>query len=151
LELLEKEKNLKTSRDKSIEFLDNITRNIDSKKEQEQMEKSIVNILQNKGMNLQNLEKELGNKKEEERKLEEGIKTKSAELERIEKRLEQLTSVKPAHFQEMQQLEQELSSVYKVYVEKLRNHDFLSHQLEIYMKIVFYFNIGRSTKHSIQE
>ena len=65
------------------------------------------------------------------------IKQKTIELERIEKRLEQLLNVKPAHFQELKQMEQELSGVYRIYVEKLRNHDYLSHQLEIYHKIVF--------------
>jgi len=109
--------------------------NIDSKKEQEQMEKSIINILQNQGSNLQNLEQDLANKKEEEKKYEEGIKQKTIELERVEKRLEQLLNVKPAHFQELKQMEQELSGVYRIYVEKLRNHDYLAHQLEIYHKI----------------
>ena len=37
------------------------------------MEKSIINILQNQGSNLQNLEQDLSNKKEEEKKYEEGV------------------------------------------------------------------------------
>ena len=70
---LEKEKLLKKSREKAIDFLDNITRNIDSKKEQEQIEQSIINILKNQGNNLQSLEQELNNKREEEKKYEEGV------------------------------------------------------------------------------
>lgn len=70
---MEKEKSLKSSREKAIDFLENITRNIDSKKEQDQMEQSIINILKNQGSNLQNLEQELTNKKEEEKKYEEGV------------------------------------------------------------------------------
>ena len=37
------------------------------------MEQSIINILKNQGSNLQNLEQELSNKKEEEKKYEEGV------------------------------------------------------------------------------
>lgn len=60
---------------------------------------------------------------------------KQIELERAEKRLESLNSAKPAHFSEMRQLEAELSHVYRIYVEKIRNHDFLSASLERYHKI----------------
>ncbi len=74
--------------------------------------------------------------KEKEKKLEEDTKLKNIELERAEKRLESLNNVKPAHFNELRQLEAELAQVYKVYVEKIRNHDYLEQQLEIFHKIV---------------
>ena len=47
LDLLDKEKVIRSQRDKPIEFLDNITKGGDSKKEKEQIEKKIISILFN--------------------------------------------------------------------------------------------------------
>lgn len=135
LDLLEKEKSLKESREKALEFLDNLSRGSDSKKEHEQIEKSILSILESQTNNLSQLEGTLIDLKEKEKKLEEDIKHKSIELERADKRLESLNNVKPAHFSELRQLESELSQVYKIYVEKLRNHDYLEQQLETFHKL----------------
>jgi hypothetical protein len=136
LDLLEKEKGLKENREKAIEFLDNITRNTDSKKEQEQIEKRIIDILSNQQSTLEQLDSHLGQLKHKARELEEEIKVKRIEFERSEKRVESLNNAKPAHFNEQRALEAELSHVYRIYVEKIRNHDFLSAQLEKYLKIV---------------
>jgi len=132
LDLLEKEKTLKESREKAIEFLENLTKNSDSKKESEQIEKRIISILQNQQNTLEQLDDHLLQLKNKSTELEEEIKLKSIELERTQKRLESLNNAKPAHFNEMRQMEAELSHVYRIYVEKIRNHDFLSSQLEKY-------------------
>jgi clusterin-associated protein 1 len=144
LDLLEKEKILKEYREKAIDYLDNLTKNTDSKKEQEKIEKQIIDILQNQQSTLEQLDTHLIQLKNKTKELEEEIKLKSIELERSEKRLESLKNAKPAHLNEMRELEGQLSIIYRVYVEKIRNHDFLSSQLEEYMKIVLYNNIGRS-------
>jgi len=135
LDLLEKEKILKESREKAIEFLENISKNSDSNKEAEQIEKRIISILQNQQSTLEQLDDHISNLKSKSGELEEEIKKKQIELERAEKRLESLNMAKPAHFNEMRQLEAELSHVYRVYVEKIRNGDFLSNQLEMYHRI----------------
>jgi hypothetical protein len=136
LDLLEKEKILKEYREKAIEYLDNLTKNTDSKKEQEMIEKKIIDILQNQQSTLEQLDTHLIQLKNRSKELEEEIKLKSIELERSEKRLESLKNAKPAHLSELRELEAQLAHVYRIYVEKIRNHDFLSSQLEIYMKIV---------------
>jgi len=132
LDLLEKEKILKESREKAIEFLENISKNSDSKKESEQIEKRIISILQNQQNTLDQLDDHISQLKNKSVELEEEIRVKQIEYERAEKRLESLNNAKPAHFNEMRQLEAELSQVYRIYVEKIRNHDFLGNQLEKY-------------------
>ena len=141
--MLEKEKILKEYREKAIEYLDNLTKNTDSKKEQEIIEKKIIDILQNQQSTLEELDSHLIQLKNRSKELEEEIKLKGIELERSEKRLESLKNAKPAHLNELRELEGQLAHIYRIYVEKIRNHDFLSSQLEIYMKIVKYNNIGR--------
>ncbi len=132
LDLLDKEKMLKESREKAIAFLENLTKNSDSKKESEEIEKKIISILQNQQSTLEQLDDHLAQLKSKSVELEEEIKMKTIEYERAEKRLESLNNAKPAHFNEMRQMEAELSHVYRIYVEKIRNHDFLSSQLEKY-------------------
>lgn len=136
MDLLEKEKLLKDSREKALEFLDNLSRDSDSKKEKDQIEKRIVTILQNQQNTLEQLDVHLSQLKQKSTELEEEIKVKQIEFERSEKRLESLNNAKPAHFNELKALEGELAYVYKIYVEKIRNHDFLSYQLEMYLKQV---------------
>jgi clusterin-associated protein 1 len=135
LDLLDKEKILKESREKAIEFLDNLSKNSDAKKEQEQIEKKIITILKNQESTLEQLDDHIIQLKQRSNELEEEIKMKQVELERADKRLESLQNAKPAHFNEQRQLEAELSYVYRIYVEKIRNHDFLENQLEKYLKI----------------
>jgi hypothetical protein len=133
---------LKDYREKAIDYLDNLTKNTDSKKEQEMIEKKIIDILQNQQSTLEQLDSHLIQLKNRTKELEEEIKLKSIELERSEKRLESLKNAKPAHLGELRALEAELAHIYRIYVEKIRNHDFLSSQLEEYMKIVKSINIG---------
>ncbi len=121
-----------------------MTKNSDSKKEQEKIEKQIIDILQNQQSTLEQLDNHLIQLKNKSKELEEDIKLKSIELERSEKRLESLKNAKPAHLGELRELEAQLSHIYRIYVEKIRNHDFLSAQLEEYMKKVISINIGRS-------
>lgn len=132
LDLLEKEKVLKESRERAIEFLENLTKNSDSKKESEQIEKRIISILKNQQTTLEQLDDHLAQLNSKQVELEEEIRMKQIEYERAEKRLESLNNAKPAHFNEMRQMEAELSNVYRIYVEKIRNHDYLASQLEKY-------------------
>ena len=52
------------------------------------------------------------------------------ECERLEKRLEGMGGSKPKVDSEQIQLEAELQYIYKIYVEKIRNHDYLEQKLE---------------------
>lgn len=139
LDLLEKEKQLKEAREKAIEFLDNLSKNTDSKKEQEQIEKRIISILQNQQNTLEQLDDHLNHLRSRYGELDEEIKLKQVEVERSEKRLESLNNARPAHLNELRQLEAELSHYYRIFVEKIRNHDYLSFQLDKFHRIVRFF------------
>lgn len=60
------------------------------------------------------------------------VKKRTAELERTEKRLKMLQNVRPAFMVEFEALEEELAGLYTVYVEKLRNIDYLESELAKY-------------------
>lgn len=55
-DLLSKEKELKSSRDKALEFLDSISRNLDSNSEQVYIEKCISNIIGNQTRKMNEME-----------------------------------------------------------------------------------------------
>ena len=58
-------------------------------------------------------------------KLENLIKKKSRELQRLDKRLKSLTNVRPAFMDEYERQEKELEMLYNIYLEKFRNIDYL--------------------------
>ncbi len=130
LDLLDKEKTMKESRESAISFLENLSKNTDSRREQEEIETKIITMLKNQQSKLEKLDSLFAELKSRAIELEEETKLKQVEFERSEKRLESLNNAKPTHFNETKQLEAELSHFYRIYVEKIRNHDFLSNQLE---------------------
>lgn len=65
-------------------------------------------------------------------KLENLIKKKSRELQRLDKRLKSLTNVRPAFMDEYERQEKELEMLYNIYLEKFRNIDYLENQLDLY-------------------
>mmetsp|Transcript_19426 Transcript_19426/g.20199 ORF Transcript_19426/g.20199 Transcript_19426/m.20199 type:complete len:392 (-) Transcript_19426:42-1217(-) len=130
LDLLEKEKVLKSQREKALEFLDNLTRGGDSVKEKEQIKNRVVSILDNQDKTLEQLDTHISQLKQKESQLDEEIKLKSIESERAEKRLEGLIGVRPKVDSEQIQLESELQHIYRIYVEKVRNHDYMEQKLE---------------------
>jgi len=131
-DLLEKEPELKTHRDKALQFLDNISTNLASNSEQAYIEKNIREIIKQQSENIVEMQKYVVNLEKDEKTLEEKIKRQSVELERGEKRLKSLTNVRPAFMDEYERLEQELERLYTKYVEKMRNLDYLEHQLDSY-------------------
>eukprot|EP00826_Nyctotherus_ovalis_P022616 TRINITY_DN17492_c0_g1_i4.p1 TRINITY_DN17492_c0_g1~~TRINITY_DN17492_c0_g1_i4.p1 ORF type:complete len:211 (+),score=107.95 TRINITY_DN17492_c0_g1_i4:122-754(+) len=78
------------------------------------------------------MEKMLENLKADEGTLEQKIKRKSDELERAEKRLNSIKDVRPAFMDEYEQLEKELEMLYTIYVEGVRNLDYLENELDEY-------------------
>jgi clusterin-associated protein 1 len=79
---LGKEKELREARGKALEFLDSISRNLDSNKEQEYIEKCIREIISSHKENLVQMEKMVENLKADESTLEQKIRRKTDELER---------------------------------------------------------------------
>lgn len=133
-EQLSKEKELRQARGKAIDFLDSISRNLDSNAENEYIDKCIKDIIKEHKESLVQMEKMLENLKADEGTLEQKIKRKSDELERAEKRLNSIKDVRPAFMDEYEQLEKELEMLYTIYVEGVRNLDYLENELDDYSR-----------------
>lgn len=69
----------------------------------------------------------VGNLEKDEKTLEEKIRKRQLDLERVEKRMVNLINVKPAYMDEYLRLEKELERLYSIYLEKFRNLDYLEH------------------------
>lgn len=74
----------------------------------------------------------VGNLEKDEKTLEEKIRKRQLDLERVEKRMVNLINVKPAYMDEYLRLEKELERLYAIYLEKFRNLDYLEHQMDRY-------------------
>ncbi len=61
--------------------------------------------------------------------MEEDIKLKKIEVERGEKRLESIVDTQPKEDSEQRELENELQQLFRIYVEKIRNNDYLESKL----------------------
>ena len=134
MDLLDKEKGLKASRETAIDYLDGISKGYDDQKDGE-IEKKIKSILTNQEKALEQLDTHVNELKQKENELNQELQVKRVELERAEKRLESLHHAQPAHMTEVGQYENELSIIYRLYVEKIRNHDYLQSRVEKYQKL----------------
>lgn len=137
IDMLEKEKINKSSRDKAIEFLNNLTNNsdYDNKKEKEQIEKRIISILQSQEDTLEQLDTHINQLKQKEASLDEELKSKQADL----KRLQGIISTSdPKQDEDQLNLENEMHQIYSLYVDKLRNNDYLEHKLEECNEVIKY-------------
>lgn len=131
-DLLGKENDLRESREKVIEFLDSISRNLGSNTEQEYIEKCIRDLVGNQGQQMGQMKEMIDNLKQDEKELESKIQRRGAELERSEKRLKNIEKIRPEFMDEYEKLEQEIENFYNIYIEKYRNLDYLEHQLDKY-------------------
>ncbi len=133
LDLLDKEKSLKQSRDDAIAYLDSISKDYDSSKGEE-IEKKIMGILSGQEEALEKLDLHVNDLKQKENELNQELQVKKVELERAEKRLESLQHATPSHQNELMQYENDLSVIYKMYVEKIRNQAYLENRLQNFQK-----------------
>ena len=133
LDLLDKEKGLKQSRDDAIDYLDSISKDYDSSKGEE-IEKKIMGILSGQEEALEQLDVHVNELKQKENELNQELQVKKVELERAEKRLESLQHASPSHQNELMQYENDLSIIYKMYVEKIRNQAYLENRLQNFQK-----------------
>ena len=131
-DMLIREKELKQARDNALEFLDSISRNLDSNSEQQYIEKCIRNIIDSQQRKMGEMVDTVKQLKQDEAELANKIKIRRTELERAEKRLKGIENVKPEYQEEYERLEQELERFYNVYVEKYTNIDYLEHELDMY-------------------
>lgn len=134
MDLLDKEKVLKASRESAIEYLENLSKNYENTKNGE-IEKKIMSILSGQEKVLEQLDTHVNELKQRENELNQDLQVKRVEYERAEKRLESLQHAQPAHLTELGQYENELSIIYRIYVEKIRNHDYLQSRVAKYQKM----------------
>ena len=96
-DLLGQEKDLREAREKALEFLDSISRNLDTNNEQVYIEKAIRNIIDQQGKKMNEMEDTVKQLKQDESELDSKIKRRKQELERAEKRLKGIENVKPEY------------------------------------------------------
>jgi clusterin-associated protein 1 len=133
LDLLDKEKGLKQSREDAITYLDSISKDDDSTKGEE-IQKKIMGILSGQEEALEKLDYHVNELKQKENELNQELQVKKVELERAEKRLESLQHASPSHQNELMQYENDLSIIYKMYVEKIRNQAYLENRLQNFQR-----------------
>lgn len=131
-DLLSNERELKASRDKALEFLDSISRNLDSNSEQQYIEKCIRNIIDTQTSKMSEMEDTVKQLRQDESELMNKIQRRRQELERADKRLKGIENVKPEYQEEYERLESELERFYTIYVEKFTNIDYLEYELDMY-------------------
>merc|ERR1719235_2274173 len=134
-DLLGGEHECRKDREKAINFLDGISRNLGSNSEIEQIERAVGAVLGSHSSQLEQMKAMTEELQKDEKGLEGKIKKKRQELDRLKKRLDQLTSVRPAFMDEYEQLEGELEKYYDQYVGRFRNLDYLEHELDSWNKI----------------
>jgi clusterin-associated protein 1 len=133
-DLLMGEADCRKDREKAINFLDGISRNLGSNSEIEAIERAVGGVLGAHKSQLEQMKSMTEELQKDEKSLEGKIKKKRQELERQRKRLDQLTTVRPAFMDEYEQLEQELEKYYDQYVGRFRNLDYLEHELDRFNK-----------------
>eukprot|EP00933_Yihiella_yeosuensis_P035437 TRINITY_DN2898_c0_g1_i1.p1 TRINITY_DN2898_c0_g1~~TRINITY_DN2898_c0_g1_i1.p1 ORF type:complete len:480 (+),score=120.37 TRINITY_DN2898_c0_g1_i1:103-1440(+) len=130
-DLLQKEGDVRSDREKALRFLDGMSRNLGSNSESEMVERAVSSLLGNHSQNLDQLKVMSEELTRDEKSLETKIRKKKQELERCRKRLSSLASVRPAFMDEYEQLEQELERYYEQYVGRFRNLDYLEHEIDV--------------------
>ena len=133
LDLLDKEKGLKQSREDALNYLDSIAKDDDPSQANE-IEKKIMTILSGQEEALEQLDKHISELKKKQNELSQDLQVKKVELERAEKRLENVHHAAPAQRNELTQYENDLSMIYKLYVEKIRNMAYLENRLSNFQK-----------------
>lgn len=130
-DLLQKEAEIRQEREKTLRFLDGMSRNLGSNSESEMVERAVSQLLGNHSQNLEQLKQMSEELQRDEKGLETKIRKKKQELDRCKKRLGSLASVRPAFMDEYEQLEQELERYYEQYVGRFRNLDYLEHEIDV--------------------
>jgi clusterin-associated protein 1 len=129
-ELLQKEEHVRGDREKALQFLDGMSRNLGSNSETDVVERAVAQLLGDHSTNLEQLKQMSEEMQKDEKQLEAKIRKKRQELDRSKKRLSSLANVRPAFMEEFEMLEQELERYYEQYVGRFRNLDYLEHEVD---------------------
>ena len=131
-DMLGAEREMRAARDKALEFLDSISRNLDQNTEQQYIEKCIRNIIDTQTRKMEEMQETVKSLRGDEAVLQNTIQRRRVELERADKRLKGIENVKPEFQEEYERLEAELERFYGTYVEKYTNIDYLEYELDMY-------------------
>ena len=96
-DFLGQERELREARDKALEFLDSISRNLDTNTEQAYIEKCIRNIIDTQTRKMTEMDDTVKQLRLDEAELDNKIKRRKQEYERAEKRLKGIENVKPEY------------------------------------------------------
>lgn len=127
-ELLGREKQMATSREKAVGVIDGVLGEYKSSASSvENQAKGIVEA----HLQAQNQSEQfLKSLESRERELLDKIRRRKLDLERLEKKLRTTSSVKPSNVEEIYRLERELEKLFAMYLEKMRNLDFLENECD---------------------
>jgi len=131
-DFLGSETDLREAREKALEFLDSISRNLDTNTEQAYIEKCIRNIIDTQTRKMTEMDDTVKQLRLDEAELDSKIKRRKQEMERADKRLKGIENVKPEYQEEYERLESELERFYTIYVEKFSNIDYLEYEIDKY-------------------
>ena len=93
--MLGAEREMRAARDKALEFLDSISRNLDQNTEQQYIEKCIRNIIDTQTRKMEEMQETVKSLRGDEAVLQNTIQRRRVELERADKRLKGIENVKP--------------------------------------------------------
>ena len=88
-----------------MEFLDSISRNLDTNTEQQYIEKCIRNIIDTQTRKMEEMKETVKALRQDESELMNKIQRRRVELERADKRLKGIENVKPEYQEEYERLE----------------------------------------------
>ncbi|XXQ29802.1 Clusterin-associated protein 1 [Plasmodiophora brassicae] len=128
--LLGNEPNLKTARDRTMKFIDEMSHNLESDNPQFEIDKTMrmqINALADQAVTLTSNCRTL---ESDRASIQTKIERKQVELDRAVKRLKSMKKVKPAFMAEYAQLEAELKSVYAVYMDRFVNLNYLESEMQ---------------------
>ncbi|EAR81839.1 clusterin-associated protein (macronuclear) [Tetrahymena thermophila SB210] len=129
---LNKENDLQQHRDKALQFLDNISRNLESNSEQAYIEQCVREIIKQQDQGIIDMQNYVSNLEKEQKNIEDKTKKLTIELQKQQTLLYNLKVMKPAYMEEYIRLEYELEKLYQIYIEKFRNLDYLENELDQY-------------------
>ena len=122
-ELLGKENDLKSGRDRTVVVLETVLK--DYNNNNVDIEKHVKQLIDGQLEANEEMEEYLKALEQKERDLIDKTRRKKMEIERLEKKLKTLSNIKPAYLEDMERYERELEKLFQVYLDKLRNLDYL--------------------------
>jgi clusterin-associated protein 1 len=98
----------------------------------EDIERNVRVMIKEASEEINNLSRKLENLASDQSNLDLKIEKKKSDLERNQNRFKSMMSVRPAFMDEYEKLEKDLQKLYYIYVDRIRNLEYLETELETY-------------------